>query len=1047
MRILLLSILIGCNLLAKAQLPIPVPMAQQPALTYLETFDSILTWSNDFVSGQGAERYTSVPIGGVAAIPDANRITTSSASFVTAQMSGGGLYKDTVNGRILLLVTGTSNNTNSLAFDLHLDFTGKLAGNLSFDWATVFNGTPSSNRTGTLKVYASTNGATFTELTTAAITITNNIAANGIVNNIQLPSSFDNSATARLRFYYYNSAGGSSGSRPAIALDNISTTAIGNPCVLPTAAPSALSFPQVTATSIQGLYASASPSPDEYLVVATNLGALNALPADSTSYKVGDIIGDGTVIYVGNDTNFFYNNLNPLTTYTFYIFSCNKFCNGTIRYLSSNPLVGMQTTPAGPPCIAPTLAPTNLQFSNITTTAINGSFSPSPDATEYLVIRSTNISLISMPIDTVNYKAGDLLGGGEVVYRGGATNFVATNLQHSTTYYFFVFGLNNFACSGGPLYQKMSPLTASQNTKILYPCLAPAEDATNLILLPSTQSISGFFNPGNPNTDGFLVIQSTSSSLGAVPQNGTSYTKGMSIGNGTIIATGKAYSFTATNLSTNSHYYYFIYPYNEICTNGPIYKTTNLLQGDTSTTNTVAYNYYFGNLHSHSSYSDGNKDDVTKIPYDDYDYAKNSLCMDFLGISEHNHYTSAGNPGMTLAKYSLGIAQADSFTQNNTGFLALYGMEWGTQTNGGHSLVYGIDSLIGWETLNGQPNYSIYVPKNDYTSSQGLLQKVNTYASSNAFVTLAHPSFSDYQNLAFNPYNASYDSAMVGVALESGPAFSTITNYTSPGSNMEFLGYYLHLLAKGYHLAPMIDHDNHYMTFGRTASTRTAVISPSMAKKDFYQAMRSRMFYATQDCDTRVQFHIYGQPMGTIMTHEFAPAIHINVDDPTNLLDTPIIRIMAGNPGSGILPVELASSKNYFINYTDHTLLPTTTAYYYADILQGGKRTISAPIWYQRIIDPPLSLNDFATASTNNLQASLVTNPINDDLLLSTYTSTSGALQMIVYNMMGQEIKTYSQILTQGNHQLQIALPNIGSGMYFIELRLGKESVRLKFLK
>ena len=39
-------------------------------------------------------------------------------------------------------------------------------------------------------------------------------------------------------------------------------------------------------------------------------------------------------------------------------------------------------------------------------------------------------------------------------------------------------------------------------------------------------------------------------------------------------------------------------------------------------------NFYFGNLHAHSSYSDGNADNTTKIPADDYEYAKTALCMD-----------------------------------------------------------------------------------------------------------------------------------------------------------------------------------------------------------------------------------------------------------------------------------------------------------------------------------------------------------------------------------------------------------------------------------
>jgi hypothetical protein len=40
-----------------------------------------------------------------------------------------------------------------------------------------------------------------------------------------LPTIFDNSASARLRFYYHNGTGGTTGSRPKISIDNLKVTA------------------------------------------------------------------------------------------------------------------------------------------------------------------------------------------------------------------------------------------------------------------------------------------------------------------------------------------------------------------------------------------------------------------------------------------------------------------------------------------------------------------------------------------------------------------------------------------------------------------------------------------------------------------------------------------------------------------------------------------------------------------------------------------------------------------------------------------------------
>jgi hypothetical protein len=58
------------------------------------------------------------------------------------------------------------------------------------------------------------------------------------------------------------------------------------------------------------------------------------------------------------------------------------------------------------------------------------------------------------------------------------------------------------------------------------------------------------------------------------------------------------------------------------------------------------YNYYYGNIHSHTAYSDGNQDSIAANcfnPAQSYTYAKGSYHIDFWGISEHNHYSFAND--------------------------------------------------------------------------------------------------------------------------------------------------------------------------------------------------------------------------------------------------------------------------------------------------------------------------------------------------------------------------------------------------------------------
>src|SRR5215831_18692561 len=170
---------------------VPVPMSSQPGMTYTENFADIANWTNGFAAGIGANRFASVGTNAGAAIPNATTITTSTATFVTG--SSGGVQRGSAQSpatqSIVLLSTGTTDNSTSDAIDFFMDFTGVNAGTLSFDWAEVNNST--GDRKGSLRVYYSTDGTTFTELTAAQVlNFTNNVPSSGSITSVSLPSAF-----------------------------------------------------------------------------------------------------------------------------------------------------------------------------------------------------------------------------------------------------------------------------------------------------------------------------------------------------------------------------------------------------------------------------------------------------------------------------------------------------------------------------------------------------------------------------------------------------------------------------------------------------------------------------------------------------------------------------------------------------------------------------------------------------------------------------------------------------------------------------------------
>lgn len=702
-------------------------------------------------------------------------------------------------------------------------------------------------------------------------------------------------------------------------------------CVTPTAQPTALSFGTITSSSIAGSFTGTTAA-DEYLVVRSLTSTLSANPVDGTVYNAGNALGGGTVVSRGASSSFSSTGLNAGTIYYHFVFSIKSTsCTGGPKYLTTTPLTGSATTLL-PACVTPAAQPTALAFSGVTSTSINGSFTAAV-ANEYLVVRSLSSSLSANPVDGTVYNAGNALGGGTVVQRSTATSFSATGLSVGTTYFFFVYSINSAGCSGGPKYRTTAPLTGSQATAA-NACVAPTAQPTALNFSSVTQtSMNGSFTASA--ADEFLVVRSLNSSLSANPVDGTVYSAGNALGGGTVIQRSNATSFSSTGLTASTTYYYFVFALNSNCSGGPVYLSAAPLSGSQATAaNSTTLNYYFGNLHSHSSSSDGNKEDLTKGPADNYAFAKTALCMDFLGISEHNH-TGAG---MHLVDWQPGRNAAAAATTST--FVGLYGMEWGVISGGGHVIVYGMDSLIGWE-----PNeYQIYVPKSVYTGAGGLFEKINNHGN-NALAYLAHPNTSDFNNLAGTAYNAAADNAIVGSTVESGPAFSTTTNYTNPAS-MTDVGYYRTMLGKGYHLGPTIDHDNHYMTFGKTAKTRLVILAPALSENNLLQSMREMKFYASEDCGAAIDFRVNNQPVGSIFTGIGAPVITVGS---TTTSPVTSLTLFYGVPGSGVAATSVATSTTGTLAFTHTALANLATGYYYCDITEAdGTRILTSPIWYTR---------------------------------------------------------------------------------------------------
>ncbi len=122
-------------------------------------------------------------------------------------------------------------------------------------------------------------------------------------------------------------------------------------------------------------------------------------------------------------------------------------------------------------------------------------------------------------------------------------------------------------------------------------CVEPISQSTNLSFGTITSnSIQAGFSASA--ADKFLVVQSTSPSLGASPVDGVVYSSGNFLGTGEVLQFSNTTNINSLGLTENTTYYYFVFAANDDCSGGPDYLATNPLMGTAMTMPNGGSNYY-----------------------------------------------------------------------------------------------------------------------------------------------------------------------------------------------------------------------------------------------------------------------------------------------------------------------------------------------------------------------------------------------------------------------------------------------------------------------
>lgn len=398
----------------------------------------------------------------------------------------------------------------------------------------------------------------------------------------------------------------------------------------------------------------------------------------------------------------------------------------------------------------------------------------------------------------------------------------------------------------------------------------------------------------------------------------------------------------------------------------------------------LPYVVYFGNLHTQSNDSDGGGDVSVCSgsqgaqtgafgPGAGFDYAR-VHGLDYSVASEHNHYfdgssgtNSSAVPAVAIARYQAGLTAAINSNSAHPDFLAIYGMEWGVISNGGHMNIFNSNELFAWEfNGSGQLIGDVLTPKSDYPGIYA------TMAARNLIGQFNHPSSSGQflvGGVALG-YSADGDAVMVLAEIQNTSAFSANTTETETGRS-SYESAFNKMLETGFHVAPATNQDNHCANWGASWTNRTAVLIPDalpLTRNSFLDALRARRVFATSDKQSQLIFTGNGHLMGERFTNVGPLSLAANFTNGAGRTVSQA-QILEGVPGRNGTVTTLVSAAT-------HTFTPADGQhFYYARLVQDdGKILWSAPIWVNQLpgvdaVPPTVSVSALGARATISLQA------------------------------------------------------------------------------
>ena len=411
----------------------------------------------------------------------------------------------------------------------------------------------------------------------------------------------------------------------------------------------------------------------------------------------------------------------------------------------------------------------------------------------------------------------------------------------------------------------------------------------------------------------------------------------------------------------------------------------------------ATFQRYFGQLHSHTQYSDGAGSLESAL-----DYVKNlpkSANVDFVAFTDHSNYfdkSGAANPegalyDMTKAtEYSQQTwksykdAVAAFNTENAGSMVAIAGFEMTWSGGPGHINTFNTPGIVSRNntTLNN---------KTKDAGLQAYYKLLSQAEGANSISQFNHPGTTFGNFIDFGYWDAVVDTRMYMVEVGNGEG------QIGAGGYYPSYEQYIMALDKGWHVAPTNNQDNHKGRWGNANDARDVILTDDFTEDGIYAALRARRMYATEDKNLDLDYTVNGSMMGSIIDVPEKLNFEISFNDPDRTDSIAKVELVVN---SGKVAYTWDSAADLAKGSVSVELAPEYT-YYFVRVTEGdGDLAVTAPVWVGESLKLGISKAECGTST-----------PVTDEELTITTTffnseAKPATIKSITYAIGGETIGT-----------------------------------------